>query len=88
MKAILSALCLSLIAHTVSAANSVPKAPVDGQPIRASRDSARWCEETIHLLWKNRERVIARCLTAHGSLLLSAFRLNQQAANGFATEVV
>ena len=31
MKAILSALCLSLIAHTVSAANSVPKAPVDGQ---------------------------------------------------------
>ena len=32
---------------------------VAGQPIRASRDSARWCEEVIDLLWKNRERVIA-----------------------------
>ena len=29
------------------------------KPIRASRASARWCEETIHLLWKNRERFIA-----------------------------
>ncbi len=32
---------------------------VAGQPIRASRDSARWCEEVIDLLWENRERVIA-----------------------------
>ncbi|MCS7468947.1 CehA/McbA family metallohydrolase [Stieleria sp. ICT_E10.1] len=32
---------------------------VDQKPIRASRASARWCEETIHLLWKNRERFIA-----------------------------
>ena len=32
---------------------------VAGKPIRASRASARWCEETIHLLWKNRERFIA-----------------------------
>lgn len=32
---------------------------VAGEPIRASADSARWCEETIHLLWKNRKRFIA-----------------------------
>ena len=32
---------------------------VAGQPIRASRESARWCEEVIDLLWRNRERVIA-----------------------------
>ena len=32
---------------------------VAGKPIRASRESARWCEEVIDLLWKNRERVIA-----------------------------
>lgn len=32
---------------------------VDDQPIRASADSARWCEETIHLLWKNRHKFIA-----------------------------
>ncbi len=32
---------------------------VAGKPIRASRESARWCEEVIELLWKNRERVIA-----------------------------
>lgn len=31
---------------------------VDSKPIRASSESARWCEETIHLLWKNRERFI------------------------------
>ncbi len=29
------------------------------KPIRASRESARWCEEVIDLLWRNRERVIA-----------------------------
>ena len=28
---------------------------INGQPIRASADSARWCEETIRLLWKNRK---------------------------------
>ena len=37
--------------------------PVDvlvaGEPIRVSRDSARWCIETIELLWKNRKRHIA-----------------------------
>ena len=32
---------------------------VDSKPIRASADSARWCEETIHLLWENRKRFIA-----------------------------
>ena len=32
---------------------------VAGKPIRASRESARWCEDVIELLWKNRERVIA-----------------------------
>lgn len=32
---------------------------VGQKPIRASAASARWCEETIHLLWKNRERFIA-----------------------------
>ena len=30
-----------------------------GKPIRASRDSARWCEQTIALLWQNRERNIS-----------------------------
>ncbi len=32
---------------------------VADQPIRASRDSARWCAETIKLLWTNRRRFIA-----------------------------
>jgi hypothetical protein len=32
---------------------------VAGKPIRASRNSARWCVETIDLLWKNRARNIA-----------------------------
>jgi hypothetical protein len=31
---------------------------VENQPIRASRESARWCEQTIDLLWRNRERNI------------------------------
>jgi hypothetical protein len=31
---------------------------VSGKPIRASAESARWCEETIHLLWKNRHTFI------------------------------
>lgn len=31
---------------------------VGGKPIRASRSSARWCAETIELLWKNRENKI------------------------------
>ncbi len=34
--------------------------PVDvligGRPIRASKESARWCAETIRQLWRNRER--------------------------------
>lgn len=30
-----------------------------GEPIRASANSARWCEETIHLLWTNRRRFIS-----------------------------
>jgi hypothetical protein len=29
------------------------------RPIRASRDSAQWCQDVIDLLWKNRERRIA-----------------------------
>lgn len=32
---------------------------VEGKPIRASADSARWCIEMTRLLWKNRERTIA-----------------------------
>ena len=32
---------------------------VADKPIRASRDSARWCIEMTELLWKNRERNIA-----------------------------
>ena len=32
---------------------------VGGKPIRASRESARWCREAIELLWKNREKSIA-----------------------------
>ncbi|QEG39471.1 CehA/McbA family metallohydrolase [Roseimaritima ulvae] len=32
---------------------------VDQQPIRASRDSARWCVEITKLLWNNREQNIA-----------------------------
>ena len=31
---------------------------VAGRPIRASRDSALWCIETIKLLWQNRQRRI------------------------------
>jgi hypothetical protein len=31
---------------------------VADKPIRASRDSARWCDEVIELLWKNRHKVI------------------------------
>jgi len=32
---------------------------VGGQPIRASRQSAQWCRETIELLWKNRQQRIS-----------------------------
>ncbi len=32
---------------------------VDEKPIRASRESARWCIEMTELLWKNRERNIS-----------------------------
>lgn len=31
---------------------------VDGQPIRASRQSARWCAESVRRLWHNRRRFI------------------------------
>ena len=31
---------------------------VANQPIRASRDSARWCDDVIDPLWKNRQKVI------------------------------
>ncbi len=31
---------------------------VANKPIRASKSSARWCEQTIELLWQNRERNI------------------------------
>jgi hypothetical protein len=33
---------------------------IQKQPIRASRNSARWCAETIKLLWKNRRNHIAK----------------------------
>jgi hypothetical protein len=32
---------------------------VAGRPIRASRDSARWCAESVELLWENRSRLIS-----------------------------
>jgi hypothetical protein len=32
---------------------------VDNQPIRASRDSAMWCAESVRLLWHNRRRFIS-----------------------------
>ncbi len=32
---------------------------VADKPIRASRESARWCEEVVDLLWRNREKNIA-----------------------------
>ena len=32
---------------------------VDQKPIRASRESALWCAETIKLLWKNRNKIIS-----------------------------
>jgi len=32
---------------------------VGGRPVRASRDSARWCLEVIDQLWRNREQAIA-----------------------------
>lgn len=31
---------------------------IDKQPIRASRDSARWCAEAVELLWQNRHHLI------------------------------
>ncbi len=33
---------------------------IDNKRIRASRNSARWCIETIHLLWKNRHERISK----------------------------
>jgi hypothetical protein len=32
---------------------------VKSQPVRASRDSARWCAEAVELLWSNRHQLIA-----------------------------
>jgi hypothetical protein len=32
---------------------------VGGRPVRASRNSARWCLEVIDQLWRNREQAIA-----------------------------
>jgi hypothetical protein len=32
---------------------------VGGRPVRAARDSARWCLELIDQLWRNREQAIA-----------------------------
>ena len=32
---------------------------VGDKPIRASRQSARWCIETINQLWRSREKVIS-----------------------------
>lgn len=32
---------------------------VSGEPIRASRASARWCSDAIELLWENRSRLIS-----------------------------
>ena len=33
---------------------------VAGKPIRASRDSALWCAESVKILWKNRNRFIKK----------------------------
>ncbi len=32
---------------------------IDNQPIRASRESALWCAESVRLLWHNRRRFIS-----------------------------
>ena len=32
---------------------------VSNEPVRASRESARWCAEAVELLWENRSRLIA-----------------------------
>ena len=38
---------------------------VADKPIRASRNSARWCTETIKLLWTNRQRFISELERPH-----------------------
>ena len=35
---------------------------VANQPVRASRESARWCAEAVELLWENRSRRVVRIL--------------------------
>lgn len=55
---------------------------VGGRPIRASRSSARWCIETIELLWKNRQRQIAPAEreAARGAFQRAAERYREIAA--------
>ncbi|MGQ0635447.1 MAG: CehA/McbA family metallohydrolase [Planctomycetaceae bacterium] len=52
---------------------------VSGRPIRASRASALWCIETIELLWKNREKMIApaECDAAREAFLRAVDRYRQ-----------
>ena len=40
-------------------AAAVVRLSMPGISIRASRESAIWCAETIKLLWKNRNKIIA-----------------------------
>ncbi|MCA8997444.1 MAG: CehA/McbA family metallohydrolase [Planctomycetaceae bacterium] len=52
---------------------------IGDQPIRASADSARWCAETIRLLWQNRSRNIAAHERAEAKQTYDrAIRLYQQ----------
>ena len=51
---------------------------VAGKPIRASRESARWCEDVIELLWKNRERVIAECQRLRQELAAGDFVTHEE----------
>ena len=41
---------------------------VDGKPIRASRESARWCAESVKLLWANRNQFIKESEQAEARL--------------------
>ena len=41
---------------------------VAGKPIRASRESAHWCAESVKLLWQNRNRFIKKSEQAEAKL--------------------
>jgi hypothetical protein len=41
---------------------------LDSKPIRASRESAQWCGESVKLLWQNRNRFIKKHELAEAKL--------------------